>query len=375
MVFQMAEHLLPLYKLYSVMMNNLNEKTLNGLIASLKPFSSTITWRLPLTLFLSTLLFILGIRFLPYAGDGSHMAHLAQEGWYVTMHSVLTSIVHRLVYLIFEPIWQMMVDNDGFWLFHFLNIDEAIPGWYALAASSALAGAIAIQVLAMIRFHPLFLSINIFSGSFLVFMGEVENYAWVNLFLLLTFLAVERYLKGEWRLWPAMTFYFAAALFHGLAFFYFPPLLWIIIKKKEYSPFEFFIPFLGYISLYLLFNILLPHEGINITHERLVPFFHLSRKGHFFTFMTWEHLIIKAHFHRVASFLSIPIEWPLLLLMRKQINTDFKRYLLYCSLTGLAWHTIWHPDLGYLDWDLFSQIYIPLHVLLGILITERVRGH
>ncbi len=312
-----------------------------------------ILWRLPLTLVLTLGLYGLGIQFLPYSGDGSYMADLAAEGWVVTTHSPLTSVVHRMVYLLLNPF--------------------GVEQWHALAVSSAFAGALAIQVLYAIQSHPLFMLINIASGSFLVFVGEVENYAWVNLFLLLTYFAVEKYTTNQWRLWPALTFFFTAALLHGLALFYLPPLFWLMYQKKDFNILEFFVPFFYYISGYFILNLFLEPRGIYMDITRLVPFFELNRKGQHFTFFTLEHLMIKSHFHQVASFLGIPLEWPLLILLRKRINTLFRKYLLFCVLIGLLWHTAWHPDLGRLDWDLFSHIYIPLHVLLGLIVTEHLQ--
>jgi len=344
----------------------------------------------------------IGTAYLPYSGDGSHIAYLAEEGWSVTMHSPLTAVAHRIVYLALQHLepkraveWRLtaivnaaaskicaMAGNShpaliAFhqWTAYAESISQLVKpthwGWYTTSASSALAGSIALQVLFAIRRNPIFLMANVFTGSFMVYAGEVENYAWVNLFLLLTFLYVEKYLLGKAKLWPGALCLFIAALFHGLAFFYLPPLIWVMAKKKDYNPYEFLLPFLLYIFGYLFLNTVLPHEGININLGRLVPWFKINRKGQFFTFFTWIHLYVKTYFHLCASYFGIlPAEWPLLYYFRRRINSDFKRYLLFCSAIGLLWHTLWHPDLGWIDWDLFSQSYIPLHVLLGLMLCE-----
>ncbi|MGC9326248.1 MAG: hypothetical protein ACP5I1_01310, partial [Candidatus Hinthialibacter sp.] len=206
---------------------------------------------------------------------------------------------------------------------------------------------------------------------FLVFVGEVESYAWVNLFLLLTFLAVERFLDRRWSFWPACLFFFLAALCHMLALFYLPALFWIMKREDRVKPWEFLGPFLGFIVLYPLILILFPQEGLNLDISRLTPLFQINRKGQLFTFFSLAHWELLAYFHWKSSFFQcLPIEIPLLILLRKWINSPFKTYLFLCSLLGLLWTLVWHPDLGRLDWDLFSQAFIPIHVVLGIIFCD-----
>ncbi len=269
------------------------------------------------------------------------------------MHSSLTTLMHRLVVVVMEPFgWR---------------------AWYAISLSSALAGSIALQVLFALRRNPVFLLINIASGSFLVFVGEVESYAWVNLCLLSTFLAVERYLEGKWRFWPAAVLFFLAALFHMLALFYLPPLFWIMRRFPRLKPWEFLVPFLGFVSLSVAILLLFPREGLDLDLGRLTPLLQINRKGQLFTFFSLAHWELLSYFHWKSSFMQcLPIEIPLLIFLWKRINTPLKTYLYYCSLMGLLWTTFWHPDLGRLDWDLFSQAFIPIHVLLGMLVSERL---
>ncbi len=309
--------------------------------------------RIPITLLLAWILFQLGqVKWiLPYTGDGHYTVELVLKGWVVLMHSSLTTLMHRFIYVLLHPFgWE---------------------AWDSVSWSSALAGGIVLQVYFAFRRHPLFLLINIFSGSFLVFVGEVEIYAWVNLFLLLSFYAVEQYLLKRWRIWPAILFTFIAALFHMLALFYLPALFWIMRKDKTIRPSEFLYPFSGYMILTVGILILFPSEGLDLDFGRFTPLFQIQRKGQFFTFFSLPHWELLAYFHWRGCFLQcLPLEIPLLILMRKRINTLFKKYLLICSLIGIVWTTAWHPDLGRLDWDLFSQMFIPIHLLLGILVSE-----
>ncbi|RJP35349.1 MAG: hypothetical protein C4527_00770 [Candidatus Omnitrophota bacterium] len=307
--------------------------------------------RFILTLVFTVVLYRLG-QYLPYIGDGAYVEQMAEMDWVVLMHSVLTSLMHKLVYTILRPFgWN---------------------AWDSVSVSSSIAGALAIQVLFAIRRNPIFLIVNIFSGSFLVFIGEVENYAWVNLFLLSTFWAIERYLQGKAPLWPATVFFFLAALFHFLALFYLPAIFWVMVQRPNFKAYEFVAPFFLFLSLLMGILFCFASEGLDLDSGRLVPLFQIRRKGQFFTFFSWEHWKLLAYFHYNAAFMRFPIEWPLLFFLRKGIDTPFKYFLLYCSFIGLIWTTFWHPDLGPLDWDLFSQMSISLHVLLGILLYEYV---
>ncbi|MDP8245063.1 MAG: hypothetical protein P9L94_13350 [Candidatus Hinthialibacter antarcticus] len=311
-------------------------------------YAKTIAFRVLLTLVLAAILFWLG-QWTPYSRDSLHMADMAGSGWRVTMHSVLTSIVHRTVYLTLSPFgWD---------------------AWNALSMSSALAGAIALQVLFAFRRDPLFLAANILAGSFLVFVGEVENYAWVNLFLLLTFIWMRRFLQNGAPIWPALTCFFIAALFHMLAFFYLPA-IFLAMRKRPIRAGEFLIPFGAYMLLHFACVTLLPHEGIELSLTRLVPLFETQRKDQWFTFLSWAHLEIKTYYHFQAGVLFLPLGWPIVIALRKRINSPFRRFMLQCALLGLAWNTLWHPDLGWEDWDLFSQSSIPLHFLAGDLLAD-----
>ncbi|MBZ0258529.1 hypothetical protein K8I31_20850 [bacterium] len=309
--------------------------------------------RLAITLLLTGLLFWLG-QWVPYSRDSLHMADMANTGWRVTMHSALTSIVHRSVFCLLSPL--------------------GVSAWNALSISSAIAGAIALQVLYSYRNDPLFLAANLLAGSFLVFVGEVENYAWVNLFLILTFISIKRFLENDAPIWPALMFFFTAAFFHMLAFFYLPAVFWAM-RKRPIQAWEFLVPFSAFMVLQTAAVTMLPHEGIELSLNRLVPLFKLQRKDQWFTFFSYAHLQIKAYYHFHAGILFLPLGWPIVIALRKRIQTPFLVFMLQCAILGLIWNTLWHPDLGWEDWDLFSQAAIPLHFLAGELLSEYWNRH
>ncbi len=313
-------------------------------------------FRIALTLSLAFLLYSMR-SMVPMGADGYYMAGLVESGsWNLFYRSLLTVVLHNIVYTILAPL--------GF------------DAWNAIAFSSALAGAIAIQALYAIRHDPLFLAINIFSGCFLVFVGHVENYAWVNMFFILCFLYMRKWFEEEKPLWPGAVFFVLACFSHMLAVFYTPAMVYALWKNRRFNPLETLVPLIVFTITLLTLNFLalayesFPLLGTDNGLERLVPLFRKTFPNHYFTFFSWDHLKMLLYFHWRSSFLFLALEWPVLFLLRKRINTPYLQFLFISTLCGVAWTTIWHPDWGYNDWDLFGQFAIPLHVLVGCLVCD-----
>lgn len=305
-----------------------------------------------ITAILTAVFYYIGTYWLPYSGDGRYVVQLVEEGWSVLMHSVLTTIIHKLFYAGLHP----------------FGFDEK----QAIILSSAIAGALAVQILYAIRPHPVFLLVNMASGSFLVFMGMVEHYAWVNCCFLASMYWMERYINKQSPMYPAMVFLCLGCLFHMMLVFYLPAYFWVMKRDQHFAVWEFLLPFGILITGFVGLNLLLPHEGLFIDSSRLVPWFEIQRKGQFFTLFSLSHIELLLFFHQKGAILGIPLEIPALILLYKRIRCLFCQYLLICTIMGYIWTTFWHPDLGPLDWDLFSQMYIATHVLLGIIICEEI---
>jgi len=322
----------------------------------------TILRGLLLTVFLSVLLGFLVYR-MPYGGDAAYVIQLVERDWYILMHSPFSSLIHKFFYWSLNPL--------------------GVESWQAIALSSGLAGALTLQLLWRWQPHWMFLAMQILSGSFLVFAGHVENYAWFNFFLLLSFYYVYRHLENSIALWPALLCFFTACGFHMMGLFYLPGYLWLIKKKSDINPFEFILPF-AVLLLALLLNFILPHKGLNIGLNRLIPIAELTHPGHHFTLFSVEHLKLLLQFYIQAGLFALPltlltqsimpglpIAWLIILIRVKSIQQSiFFQFLLVQSITGLIWTTVWHPDLGKLDWDLFGQPYIIIHCLAGWLICD-----
>lgn len=310
-----------------------------------------ITSRALITTFLTVVLYQIG-SYLPYSGDGRYVVQLVEEGLQILMHSVLTTLIHKFFFFVLNP----------------FGFDEL----KSIMVSSALAGAIALQVLWAIRPHPVFIFVNVCAGSFLVFAGMVEHYAWVNCCFLASFYWMEKYIKNESSLYPALSFLFLGCFFHMMLLFYLPAYFWVMKKYQRFQAWEFLVPFCSLVVLFISCLLFFPPEGLFIDSSRLVPWFEIQRKGQHFTLFSSAHLELLFFFHLKGAFLGIPLEIPVLILLWRYIDTPFNAFLLICSAIGLIWTTFWHPDLGKLDWDLFSQMYIAQHVLLGIIFCENL---
>lgn len=308
--------------------------------------------RLLATVLLAAVFYQIG-GWLPRGADAPYMARLVEDNaWPLYYRSLLTLWIHRMVYLAASPF--------GF------------NGWQAISLSSALAGAAAVQVLWAMRPRAGFLLINVLSGSFLVMMGHVENYAWVNCFLLTSFYWVERWLGDEATLWPVMMAWMLAAFSHLLALFYLPAYLFAWARYKRDGTTPLLTALLGLAAGLILVTLTGKVGGTELGMERLVPLWSTWSPNHYFTLFSPEHWAMLYYFHQRAAFLGIPVELPFLfLVLRSRIQQPYDQFLLAAAICGLAWTTVWHPDWGPMDWDLFSQFGIPLHVLIGVLLCRK----
>ena len=143
--------------------------------------------------------------------------------------------------------------------------------------------------------------------------------------------------------------------------------------------------------------------GTELGLQRFVPLFHKFAKNHYFTMFSGEHarilwlfgcaadIPVKAPLYLLTvsgvsgwedAFLTViddnnglpidrlglPVSFLLLAIFARRIQGIYLRLLLLASAIGVAWSLVWHPDWGPMDWDLFSQYALPLHVLVGLLV-------
>lgn len=305
--------------------------------------------------FLATTAVLFSLRdWVPVGADGPYMASLVEtQAIPLYYRSLLTLWIHKLVYNVGEPF--------GF------------DGRSAIALSSAFAGAIAVQGLWALCPRVLFVLVTIPTGAFLVFCGHVENYAWVNCFFILTMWASLRLLQNRTRMLVVVVLYMLACLAHMLAIFYLPAMIYLWTKVRRGNPLEILVPVVCFALIVVASGLSGRIGGTEIGLERLVPIGETWAPNHYFTFLSNHHIEMLFYFHVHAGWMGVPLAWPLLfLVLLRYVDSVFERFLLLTLGCGVVWTTIWHPDWGAMDWDLFSQVGIPLHIMTGWLLCKRL---
>lgn len=319
-------------------------------------------WLLPLALFL--LAWTAGMLLSPLrrpGGDTTEMlGYVQSDQSYFYVRSPLTLYLHRGVYHLTRPFGASAAT--------------------AMALCSSAAGGVWLLALLSISRNPLFLLFNLLSGTTFLFFGHLENYSWVNALLVVYLALLRRHLEEDKPLWPAAMALYLACLFHMLAVFTLPTLMAAVWgfdrstrrlrRKIGNDDFEWVL--IGLVAA-LFFIILGPlvafPAGLDNNTQRIVPLFHNPNPvRYFFTMFSWEHLKMLGYFYLKAS----PLGLPVLLALCWRIRTPFQRYALGATLCGLFWTSIWHPDMGRADWDLFSSFAFPLNVLCGLLLAQAV---
>lgn len=248
----------------------------------------------------------------------------------------------------------------------------------AMALCSSAAGGVYLLALLNISRHPLFLLFNLFAGTTFLFFGHLENYSWVNAMLVVYLALLKRHVEGRAPLWPAASALLLACLFHMLAVFTLPtllPAIWswnqqrrrfaVSIERRDFE--RVLMAFVATALIVALGPLLLQPAGLDNNTQRIVPLFHNPNPiRYFFTMFSLEHLQMLAYFHLKAS----PLGLIVLLALGWKINTRFERFALGAALCGLFWTSIWHPDMGRADWDLFSSFAFPLDILGGLLLAK-----
>lgn len=266
-------------------------------------------------------------------------------------------------------------------VFHFVFRPLGRSPSEAVAVCSAVAGGIFVAALVAISHNVLFLLFTLTAPFMFIFLGHVENYAWVNALLAVYFVAVKRHLEDDRPLWPALVWLLLAASFHMLAVFYAPSFFVLLARRDPVSRQwswrqsrrereRMLVLFIAWALGIVGAQLLLPVSGLDNGLERLVPLFKPNKPTHHhFTFFAPAHFRMWLYFHLKAS----PLGLLGLILLWRWIRTSFERFLLVAIGCGFFWTWIWHPDFGERDWDLFANLALPLNILVGLLLARLAR--
>ena len=294
---------------------------------------------------------------------------VTRDGIQCYYRSALTVFLHKLVYLIFHGSVQVL--NEA-------GLGTVVPQreipWYSIALSSSLAGAGYLFLLVRFSRSPVFWAFNLSAGCVWIFFGHVENYAWVNFFLLLSLYELREYEQGRQPLWKASACYFLAIACHHVAIFYAPGYVYFLCGRhlEDRERLEVLIPLIACILFFVVVPLTVPTEGTELGLQRLVPWFSPWARNHYFTLFSVDHLRMLVFFHRTAAPFGVPfLSLVLIGLSWWRLSNRFLKSLAVMSLCGVVWTTFWHPDWGYRDWDLFGQFGLVANILAGFIVAGK----
>ncbi|HOE97977.1 MAG TPA: hypothetical protein PLS90_14030 [Candidatus Sumerlaeota bacterium] len=223
------------------------------------------------------------------------------------------------------------------------------------------------------------------------FVGHIELYGATAVVLLLYFIVLVRALEPTPRATPVQAALALALAFmtHKLAFFFAPALLCLAFRRIDgrwrVRPWparqweKVLLIIIGMCALDLLPAIanLLDIRGllyITFTEgllDMLTPpsrgwaFWVESRNdtGMYFLFTLGSPLHLAHFFGFVVA--GAPVGLVLLALNWRRIRSATAAPLVVASVIGIVWIFVWHPRIGWKDWDLFSMGTLPLNLLAG----------
>ncbi len=299
-------------------------------------------------------------------GDSIELGMRIESQWFwYYFRAPLTFFLHQVAYRILSPFYM--------------------NGHEVIAVLSCIAGGLYVVALYQISRHPVFLVVTLLSPYIFIFVSHVEHYAWVSMSLTWFILGIKRYVEGRWTLVPATVFYILSMLFHPLALFYFPALLYVctrigwhdgrlrVTKDPGISPSHvramllmFVITLLAATSIQLIFREFVC--GLGVDKRRLCPLFSNPDPEHYyFTLFSLEHIAMYTYFISMSSPLGVPV---VLIALPYVIKKRFYRFLLVMTVCGGTWTFLWHPDMHLADWDLIGNFAVPTNILAGLVLRD-----
>lgn len=303
---------------------------------------------------------------------------------------------------IFSPRWAYMWDARPLWyvrepLAHLLvQATVWLVGDLRLAFQtvSALMGGAYLAVLALYSRDARFWAVNLLTVVMLEFVGHLEYYAPLAVLLALYFYLLTRALTPGSRVrpWHVLAVYGVTYLCHKLAIIYAPTLLWLLVRRGEGGGWGWrrdwgrreWEKALGCAVAGLLLD-LAPQflkGGLNVSWLRvqtrddvlselitpLTPALaeaiaRRSTTGSYF----WFTMGTALHWQYFLGFLAAtaPLGLPLLALLWRRVRGEAAWALATASLLGVGWMFLWHPHMGWPDWDLFAMGALPINLLAG----------
>lgn len=218
----------------------------------------------------------------------------------------------------------------------------------------------------------LLFSLTLSSGYALLFHGHIEAYALPTCLLAVWVLAIRRADQGRWSSGAPALAFSGMAWCHTMALCLSPALLvtaWVHRGRLPQDSRIWILAGLALVGLYVFTDVLQVGHGPGF--ETLPAMLGSSAAKEYAPLLSAKHLAIKFHFLWVATHVTIPFA---LLGLRSSRRSPEALQLAGLALCALIFLALFHPDAGYLDWDLFLLPSLPCAILGARYVTGSKRA-
>jgi hypothetical protein len=272
------------------------------------------------------------------------------------------------------------------------RLTDSWPSADVYALPSCLAGGLFAVALLAISRRPLLWAIMLSNATVFLFLGHIENYALAYVMAVITVVvgwrcAVDR----RRRLWPAVACWCLAMAFHQVTAFLAPAALALLFERREGKwrviprrRGDFEIGLLCLIAL-AIFYVIPPL----LMAGEIGPVVVYGSSGSIWEFLTplseahddWitEHSIMGSwarytmlsakHWHQMLIFQAAlcPLGLISLAVMLARRRGRSEVFLALACGSMLLWSFVWHPHMGWNDFDLWSLMAAPINLTAALL--------
>lgn len=259
--------------------------------------------------------------------------------------------------------------------------------------SSCLAGGLFAVVLALASRRPLFWLIMLVNATGFLFLGHIENYAFAYVCAVAVTLLGWRTARTRGALWPVVALWALGVGFHQAVAFMAPGVLALLVERRD-GRLRWRGPDRSDTVRCLLLVIAL---GLLFVVPTVVSAFHLIKlvtygtTGRMIEFITplseamddqaefgsqmgaWMRytMFSAAHLRDVAMFQLwlCPLGLAALGILAVQRRDAGDAFLLLAGGSMFLWSSVWHPHMGWNDWDLWSLMAAPLNTAAALVFS------
>ncbi|MCA9423427.1 MAG: hypothetical protein KC994_00060 [Candidatus Omnitrophica bacterium] len=262
-------------------------------------------------------------------GDSAWIVTLVERPLYFFFRAPLVVVFHKALWLLLNG-W----------------------GWSAgdcVSLSSALAGGVFFWGLYRLSTNWRLWVPFLFSCIPWIFFGHQETYPWPFALSVWVFIFLKRRLRGCCGPLPLYLFLLLATFAHPMAFMLWPGVIFAQRPwdREKLKPLLISIVITG---LLLVVFLLFGKAGGLPQRKWVLPVFEVGRSLTRYPIFSWRHWMELGWFYLI----SMPVGAFLLIRFGFREWRGWIGGLNVTVLVTIAWSLIWHPGMGYNDWDLFS---------------------